>query len=86
VPAKILRVAGPASPHRAHPSQTGWRGISKEKNYTPPVSIYSGPGGLRQDPGRAAEWLAGGQNIGRRGREVRVLLSAYWSQPTSHRS
>ena len=25
---------------------------------TPPLSTYSAPGGLRQGPGRAAEWLA----------------------------
>jgi hypothetical protein len=30
----------------------------KEGTHSPPLSIYSAPGGLRQDPGRAAEWLA----------------------------
>src|ERR1700726_2824020 len=31
----------------------------KESAHISPLSIYSAPGGLRQDPGRGAEWLAG---------------------------
>jgi hypothetical protein len=41
--------AGPGSP-MAYP-----RKEKGETAHIPPLSIYSAPGGLRQDPGRAAE-------------------------------
>ena len=40
-----------------------------------PLSIYSAPGGLRQDPGRAAESPAEARTCGNGGSEMRVLLS-----------
>ncbi len=68
-----------------------WRGVKevvrpqraakrKESTHSPPFSIYSAPGGLRQDPGHAAQWSAGARNCGNGSREVRVLLSAYGSR------
>ena len=40
-----------------------------------PLLPYSAPGGLRQDPGRAAESAAGPRTDEERGHDVRVLLS-----------
>ena len=40
---------------------------AKENAYSPPLSTYSGPGGLRQDPGHAAEWLAGARTCRKSG-------------------
>jgi vancomycin aglycone glucosyltransferase len=60
----------------------------KESAQSSPLSTYTAPGGLRQDPGRAAEllaeartgWLAEART-GRNGvHDVRVLLSAYDSR------
>ncbi len=56
------------------------RTIRKGGIHSPPLSTYSAPGGLPQDPGHAAEWLPGGQNPRKWGREVRVLLSTYDSR------
>ncbi len=39
---------------------------------TPPLSTYSAPGGLRQGPGRAAEWLAEPRTDGNGGRGDRA--------------
>jgi hypothetical protein len=52
----------------------------KERDtYPPPLSIYSAPGGLRQDPGRAVESPAGARIRGNGSREMRVL-SAFGSR------
>jgi hypothetical protein len=51
------------------------RGAGKESAQSFPLSTYSAPGGLRQDPGRAAESLAEARICGNGSREVRVLLS-----------
>src|SRR6266542_604306 len=45
-----------------------------------PLSTYSAPGDLRQDPGRAAESLAEARTYGNGSREMRVLLSTYGSR------
>jgi hypothetical protein len=55
------------------------RSPGKESIHSSPLSIYSAPGGLRQDPGRAAEWPAEGRNYGNGDREMQVLL-AYGSR------
>jgi hypothetical protein len=53
----------------------------KERGHLPPpLSIYSAPGGLRQDPGRAVESPAGARIHGNGSREMRVLSSAYGSR------
>jgi hypothetical protein len=52
----------------------------KESAHSSPLSTYTAPGGLRQDPGHAAEWLAGARTYGNGGREMRVLLSTYDSR------
>jgi len=53
----------------------------KERDtYPPPLSIYSAPGGLRQDPGRAVESPAGARIRGNGSREMRVLSSAFGSR------
>src|SRR5262249_10586382 len=57
----------------------------KERAYPFPLSTYSAPGGLRQDPGHAAQSSAGARNRGRKprktgGHEMRVLLSTYGSR------
>ena len=50
-----------------------------EEAYThsPPVLIYSRQGGLRQDPGRAAQWLAGAKNLRKRGREMALPMTRH---------
>ena len=45
----------------------------KEITHSLPLSMYSAPGGLRQDPGNAAEWLAEARTYETGSREVRVL-------------
>src|SRR6266508_562135 len=45
-----------------------------------PLSTYSAPGDLRQDPGRAAESLAEARTYGNGSREMRVLLTTYGSR------
>jgi hypothetical protein len=45
-----------------------------------PLSTYSAPGDLRQDPGRAAESSAEARTYGNGSREMRVLLSTYGSR------
>jgi vancomycin aglycone glucosyltransferase len=45
-----------------------------------PLSTYSAPGGLRQDPGRAAQSSAEARTCGNGGYEVRVVLSAWGSR------
>src|SRR6202023_870121 len=49
----------------------------KESTHSSPVSTYSAPGDLRQDPGRAVESPAEARTYGHGGREMRVLLSTY---------
>jgi hypothetical protein len=49
----------------------------KESTHSFRLSIYGAPGGLRQDPGRAAESLAEARTCGNGSREMRVLLSTY---------
>src|SRR5829696_2079364 len=49
----------------------------KEGIHSLPLSTYSAPGGLRQDPGRAAESPAEARTCGTGSRDVRVLLSTY---------
>ena len=51
-----------------------------ESTYSSPLSIYSAPGGLRQDPGHAVKSPAGARTCGNGSREVRVLLSTYGSR------
>jgi len=53
-----------------------WGDQGKDSTHSPPLSIYSSPRGLRQDPGRAAESAAGARTSGIRIREVRVLACA----------
>jgi hypothetical protein len=45
-----------------------------------PLSTYNGPGGLRQDPGRAAESSAEARINGNERRKMPVLLSTYDSR------
>ena len=45
-----------------------------------PLSAYSAPGALRQDPGRAAESLAEARTRGNGGSDMRVLLSTWGSR------
>src|SRR6266508_2756741 len=42
-----------------------------------PLPIYTARGGLRQDPGRAAQSLAGARTYGNGNSQMRVLLSTY---------
>jgi vancomycin aglycone glucosyltransferase len=56
------------------------RDAGKESTHSFPLSTYSAPGGLRQDPGRAAESPAKARTCGNGSREVRVLLSTYGSR------
>jgi len=44
----------------------------KGEGHSSPLSIYSAPGGLPQDPGRAAKWLAEARTQQNGGCEVRV--------------
>src|SRR5580704_2096567 len=46
----------------SYPSTADDKG--KENTHSSPLSIYSAPGGLRQDPGRAAEWLTEARTCG----------------------
>ena len=48
--------------HLGTPISTGWIAL-----LPPPLSLYSALGGLRQDPGHAAEWLAGAPQSGGNG-------------------
>jgi vancomycin aglycone glucosyltransferase len=52
----------------------------KEATHSSPLSTYSAPGGLRQDPGYAVESPAEARTCGNGSRERRVLLSAYDSR------
>ena len=47
----------------------------KESTRSLPLLIYSAPGGLRQGPGGAAEWLAQVRTYANGSHEMRVLLS-----------
>lgn len=55
------------------------RDAEKESTHSFPLSIYSVPGDLRQDPGRAAESPAEAETCGKGSCEVGVLLSTYGS-------
>jgi len=56
----LLGITGPEA--TAAPLSSSGRGT--EGTQSPPLSTYNAPGGLRQDPGRAAEWLAGARIYG----------------------
>src|SRR5664279_932918 len=51
----------------------GSRALVLTEYHPPPLSTYSAPGGLRQDPGRAAESPAEATISRNGGREMRVL-------------
>jgi hypothetical protein len=53
------------------------RGEGKEGTHSLPLSAYTEPGGLRQDPGRAAQSPAEARTCGNGDSEMRVLLSTY---------
>ena len=55
-------------------------GCRKESIESSPLSIYSAPGGLRQAPRRAAEWLAGAR-ICRNGSRVNPLTTSAFNLP-----
>ncbi len=64
----------------------GWPAHSRtmkgqESNHSFPLSIYSAPGDLRQDPGRAAESLAEARTYGNGGCEMRVFVIDVWVAP-----
>ncbi len=48
-----------------------------ESTHSPPLSIYSAPGDLRQDPGRAVESPAETRTCGNGSREVRVVVGVW---------
>ena len=56
------------------------REAGKESAYSLPLSTYSAVGGLRQDPGHAANSLAEARTRGNGGSEMRVLLSTFGSR------
>jgi len=56
------------------------RDAGKESTHSFPLPTYSAPGGLRQDPGRAAESPTKARTCGNGSREMRVLLSTYGSR------
>jgi hypothetical protein len=58
---------------------------AKEFTRSLPFSMCSAPGGLRQDPGRAAESPAEARTWGIRDSRTRVLLAMYGSRETSNR-
>jgi hypothetical protein len=72
----VVRAFGESGRSSVHSGRSKGKGTT----HSPPFSIYSAPGGLRQDPGRAAEWLAGARTYGNGSREMRVLLSTYDSR------
>ena len=81
-----LRAEGDGN-HRGHPRRLCARKLSGpertrkgKETCSFPLPTYSEPGGLRQDPGRAAESPAEARTCGRWGRELRVLLSTYDSR------
>jgi hypothetical protein len=49
----------------------------KESTHSLPLSTYSAPGALRQDPGRAAEFAGRIQYLGDGSRDMRVLRAMY---------
>jgi hypothetical protein len=54
----------------------------EERSHSPPLSIYSAPGGLRQDPGRAVESPAEGQNPrGQESRNACVVVDVWVAAP-----
>ena len=59
---------------------TSRRVKGKESTHSSPLSTYSAPGGLRQDPGRAVESPAVTRTWGNGSSDMRVLLSAYGSR------
>ena len=77
---KLVKARGGAPPLREELVRPQRTMKGKESTHSPPLSIYSAPGGLRQDPGRAAESLAGARTCGNGSREMRVLLPAYGSR------
>jgi hypothetical protein len=71
--------ARPGSPAFRH--GTPWSPATPRGDYySPPLSTYSAPGGLWQDPGRAAELPAEARTRGSGSCEVRVSLSTYGSR------
>ena len=70
---------------RAAASRGGYPSTTDDKGkgityYSFPLSTYSAPGGLRQDPGRAAESPAEGRTCGNGSRSMPVLLSTTQSR------
>jgi len=62
------------------PSLLGLRSGEEEYSLPPPLSTYSSPRGLRQDPGRAVESPAVTRTCGNESSELRVLSSACGSR------
>jgi hypothetical protein len=60
------------------------KGKGKEVTHSLPLSMYSAPGGLRQDPGRVAESPAEARTCGNQGAKY-VCLSTYEPCGTSNR-
>jgi hypothetical protein len=80
-----VRGALPLREEVVRPERTA-KGKGKEVTRSLPLSMYSAPGGLRQDPGRVAESPGRSQNLRKSGiHEVRVLLSTYGPRGTSNR-
>ena len=52
----------------------------KEITHSLPLSMYSAPGGLRQDPGHAAEWLAEARTYGNGGVAKCVCCCRRWAR------
>ena len=74
----MVQVAGVRG--RGHPAAAGGQKKRQGDRARLPLSTYSASGGLRQDPGRAAESSAEARTCGNGSREVRVLLSTYGSR------
>jgi len=77
-PREILRTRRAAASRGGCPSKADDKG--KESTHPFPLSTYSAPGDLRQDPGRAVESPAEARTCGNGSREMRVLLSTYGSR------
>jgi uncharacterized protein with GYD domain len=69
-----LGPAGIFDEELVHPPRTR---KARRVTHSLPLSTYTALGGLRQDPGRAAESLAEARTCGNGSRDARVLLSTY---------